>query len=367
MVRVQAYGLVAQLVHEIRFPIPLESRRIERVEHALQYRMRQWADKVQGGLQESADRTERLLGFLQRAGVTPHDSAHLPVVEMLGERRPRRHRQEREETVEVVQRLGQELAVPSQHFRRLVEFPKHRTGVVRMDWVCLEHEGGDHAEVSSTPSQAPVEIFVARGARGHEAAVGKHHVSGDQVVDRQAALAGEMPEPAAQREPSNAGGRDDPRGYGKPERVGGVVDIPPGAASPDADELCVRINVHIPDARKVNDKAIVTDPQTSGIVPAPPHRHEQTAFAPEIHGGNHVRRIGAARDQPWTPVDHPVVDLAGVIVVRITRRDDFPAETCAEPFCIPVALHGNLPELGVSAWVRQKASSVPSLQAGSAA
>ena len=44
------------------------------------------------------------------------------------------------------------------------------------------------------------------GAGGDEAAVGQHHVGFEQVVDRQAALAREVAEPAAEREPADAGG-----------------------------------------------------------------------------------------------------------------------------------------------------------------
>ena len=44
--------------------------------------------------------------------------------------------------------------------------------------------------------------------------------------------------------------------------------------------------------------------------------------AAEIHGGDHVGRVDAARDQLRALVDHAVVELAGVVVTRIGLLND---------------------------------------------
>src|SRR5205807_4465991 len=93
-------GLVAQLVHKVCFPIPLESWRVQRIEHALQRRVRDRTNEVQGWREFLPDGLEGCLGLLHWPGVAPDHPAHVLVVEMLGERRPRRHDQEGEEAVE---------------------------------------------------------------------------------------------------------------------------------------------------------------------------------------------------------------------------------------------------------------------------
>ena len=44
---VQRDGLVAELADEVGLPVPLQTRRVERIEHALQRRMRESADQIE--------------------------------------------------------------------------------------------------------------------------------------------------------------------------------------------------------------------------------------------------------------------------------------------------------------------------------
>src|SRR5262249_16247619 len=83
--------VVAYLVHEIAPPIPLQARRIQGVEHALQRRMRNRTYKIERWFLESAYRLENFFCFLLRSGVRPDDTAHFFHVQMLRERRCRRH------------------------------------------------------------------------------------------------------------------------------------------------------------------------------------------------------------------------------------------------------------------------------------
>src|SRR5439155_19161684 len=106
-------GGIGQFIEEIRFPIPLKTGRINRVEHALQCRMRYWSNEIQSGFEETADRLEYLFGLVQCSGVAPDDSAHFFVVEMFRKRRSWRDSKKSEETIDVIRCLHDELAIPA--------------------------------------------------------------------------------------------------------------------------------------------------------------------------------------------------------------------------------------------------------------
>ena len=57
-------------------------------------------------------------------------------------------------------------------------------------------------------------------AGGDEAPIGQHDVGLEQVVDRQPALAGQVSEPAAERQPADTGGRDDAARWWRVRRRG---------------------------------------------------------------------------------------------------------------------------------------------------
>ena len=90
-----------------------------------------------------------------------------------------------------------------------------------------ELELGDDAEVPAAAAEAPEEIRVLVGARAHELAVGGDDVGREQVVDREAVLALQPADPAAEREPGDAGVRDDSAGRREPERLRLVVELAP--------------------------------------------------------------------------------------------------------------------------------------------
>ncbi len=73
-----------------------------------------------------------------------------------------------------------------------------------------EQERSDDAEVPAAAADGPEEIGVLIGAGGYEAAICQNHVHGEQVVDRQAEGTCEVPEPSAEGQAADTGGRDDP-------------------------------------------------------------------------------------------------------------------------------------------------------------
>src|SRR6185436_17005266 len=85
-------GRVADFIDEIGPPVPLMARRIDRIKHALQSRMRQRSDEIDCRLFECPDGFKDIFGFVHVAGVSPNYPAHLFQMKVLGEWRPRRDR-----------------------------------------------------------------------------------------------------------------------------------------------------------------------------------------------------------------------------------------------------------------------------------
>src|SRR6266849_10679973 len=131
-------------------------------------------------------------------------------MDLLRERRARRHGVEREEAVQLAWSRWEKLAVGGEDFGAVLGRPERRPAEDRAHLVQSEDEGGDDAEVAAAAPDRPVEIRVLVGARAHGRAVCQHELRLEQVVDRQPALAGQMAEAAAEGEAADAGGRDDP-------------------------------------------------------------------------------------------------------------------------------------------------------------
>ena len=109
-----------------------------------------------------------------------------------------------------------------------------------------EGERGDDAEVAAAAADRPEQVGVLVGARADALAAGQHELGLEQVVDRQAALAGQVAEAAAEGQAADAGRRDDPARRGEAVLVGGGVDLAPGAAAADADGPGLRVDLDRP-------------------------------------------------------------------------------------------------------------------------
>ena len=109
-----------------------------------------------------------------------------------------------------------------------------------------------------------------------------------------------------------------------------MVDVAPERSAADEDGLLLRIDAHVSHGRQIDHQAVVTDPEADGVVAAAANRHEQVLLAGEVHRRLDVGDIRAPRDEPGPPIDHRVVDLAGLVVLRVARRDELPAQTGLE-------------------------------------
>src|ERR1039457_2617203 len=149
VLKMQRDGIVREFLDEVRLPVPLQSGRIEAVEHALQHGKRHGGEKLKRGAAVAAEGCKDLVGLLHGAGVAPDDAAHFLEVERFGEGRSGRHRQKCEEPVDFFRRLENELAIPLHDVGSLVQFPQHWSGANGVHGMSLKKKGRDHAEVAT--------------------------------------------------------------------------------------------------------------------------------------------------------------------------------------------------------------------------
>src|SRR5690349_20287507 len=101
------------------------------------------------------------------------------------------------------------------------------TGEHRSDWVRLELEICNDAEVAATAAYCPKEIVMLRDTGGHESSVCENDLRGKQVVEGKAMLAHEPTEPTAEGQPGHAGNRNEAARGREPVRLECVVNLTP--------------------------------------------------------------------------------------------------------------------------------------------
>ena len=190
----------------------------------------------------------------------------------------------------------------------------------------LEQEARHDAEVAAAPAHGPEQVGMLALAGRHEAAVGKHHVDFEQVVDRQAVLAREVAGAAAERQPGHAGAPDDTERHREAERVGGMVYVGRRATRVHPHRLRLRIHAHALHQRQVDHQAVVAAGEPRAVVSAAANRDQQALVAALVDRGDHVRRVDAAGDHARLLVDHAVVEGTHGVVVGVASPDDAPAQ-----------------------------------------
>ena len=277
-----------------------------------------------------ADGVDGRLTVRGRPVVRDEENANLLAPMILREGIAGRNRLQPEEDVELVRRACLKVPVPAHDPGRVLQLPEDRAAIDRARRVRLEKETGDDAKISTAAAQSPEEIGVVRLVRGNKCAVRQNHIGLDQIVDGKPVLAAEIAVAATESQAGDACRRDDAERDGKTEGVGGVVNIACRAASPHPHGPVCRIDAHALHHRQVDDQPVVDAAESGSVVAAAADGDGKLAVAAEVHGSDHVGGIRAARDQQWPLVDHPVVELAGFLVVGVVATDQGATESFAK-------------------------------------
>ncbi len=324
--------LLRQLGERPRLPVAELALGEDRVEAALQAEPRPGAARVDERLRQLAERLHDALALLDRAAVGGSDGDDRRAVELGRERLGRRQAPADRERAQLLGRCGHEVAPGRQDLRcvgeRVEDRPDHHH---RADRVRLELERGDDAEVAAGAADGPEQVLVLGRARLPELPVGGDDVDREQVVDREPVLAAEMPDPAVQRQPSDAGRRDDAARYGEPEQLRLAVEVAPSGAALDADGPGLRVDVDAPHVREVDHEPAVVDGVAGDVVPAALDREHEALLAREVDRVHDVGGAAALHDQRGAPVDQGVPDRARLVVAGVARREHRPPHLRCKP------------------------------------
>src|SRR5262245_58660313 len=105
-------------------------------------------------------------------------------------------------------------------------------------------EGGHHSVVAAAAAHGPEQIAVFMRIGGNAFAASCDNVHGYQVVDTEAVLAPHVPDPAAQRQTSDAGLCDIAAGSCQVEHLAFSIDLAPGGAALGVDRLGRTVDPH---------------------------------------------------------------------------------------------------------------------------
>ena len=167
-------------------------------------------------------------------------------------------------------------------------------------------------------------MLVAAGGADH--AVGGDDLDRAQIVAAQTVGPHHLAQPAAEGQPGHARDRDLAAGGGKPVRLGGPVDLPPGGAGLDTGGAGGGVDLHAAHRRQVDHQAVVADGAAGHLVAAAPDAEDRSVPAGDAHGLDDVGHVGAAGDHGRVAVDEPVPHPAGVVVPGMPAVDDLAAQ-----------------------------------------
>ena len=132
-------------------------------------------------------------------------------------------------------------------------------------------------------------------------------------------LAAQVSDSAVQRQPRDAGRRDDAARHGEPEQLGLPVEVAPRCAALHADGLRVGVDVDTAHLRQVEHDPGVVDGVAGDVVPSGLDREDEPLLAREVDRVDDVGCTAALHDQRGTPIDQRIPDRACFVIAGIVR------------------------------------------------
>ena len=139
-----------------------------------------------------------------------------------------------------------------------------------------------------------------------------------------------MADASAEGEAGNAGGGGDPGRYDDAVLDRHRIDVLPGAPAPDTNALGVGVDVDVRESSEVDDECAVPDTEPAGVVTSTAHAEVEALRPREVHAGGDVALVDAHRNGGGGPVDHAVVDSAGLVELGVRHPEQSAVEPAGE-------------------------------------
>ena len=259
-----------------------------------------------------------------------------------GQDRQRRRLAHDQQKAEAVGGFCRRLAEQRQHLLG----PRHRMqhqsgdhlGPVRLR---VELECRDHAEVAAAAADRPEQIGVLLDAGPAHLAVGGDDLDRAQVVGGETMAPAYPAEAAAEREPGDAGRRNDAAGHDQSERLRGAIDVGPGGAGLHAHAAGRGVHLDVLVRREIDHHAALAQRGAGDVVAAAADRQRQPAVADEGDAGGDVGGATWPDHERRPALDHAVPDPARLGVRGIPWPQRRPAQAAGEGIeAVAIAGHG---------------------------
>ncbi len=96
--------------------------------------------------------------------------------------------------------------------------------------------------------------------------------------------------------------------------MGGVIHFSRGGATLDPRRAGLGVYSDPLHQGQIDHQPVVADAEAGAVVAATADGEREPVLPAEVHCTDNVANVRAARDQPRVAVDHPVIDLAGVLI-----------------------------------------------------
>ena len=170
------------------------------------------------------------------------------------------------------------------------------------------------AEVAAAAAECPEEVGIGLGCHAEHVSRRSHQLDGQQVVDGEAVHATQPAEPAAEREPGDAGRRNDPTGRGEPVEGGLSVQLTPRDSTLGAHGLRSGVDMNALHLSEVDHHAAVCDSLPRHAVSAAAHGDLEPSLACQRNRVDDVGRAATPCDQRRPLVDETVVNPSRFLV-----------------------------------------------------
>src|SRR6185503_3895243 len=147
-----------------------------------------------------------------------------------------------------------------------------------------------------------------------------------QVIDGQPEPPLQASDPAAQRQPRDAGMPDDADRADEAVLLGSEVEVPEQRAAAGPCEPPRRVDADLVHAGQVDHEAAVGRRVADRAVPAAAYRDLEVALAPESDGGLDVGDARGSHDERGPPIEHRVPDASRSVIAGRLGLDDLAAE-----------------------------------------
>ncbi len=196
----------------------------------------------------------------------------------------------------------------------------------RAELVEPELEGRRDPEVRAGTPQAPEELGLLRRARPDQAAIRRDELDRLKIVDRQAEVALEAADAAAERQPGHPGVTDHPDRADETVCLGGDIELAEQRAAVRPSGAPLRVDGHTAELGEVDHEPAVGGRVPGGAVAPGSDGDLEVTLPSEADGCRDVLHVLRADEDGRSPVEHRVPDPARVVVSIVVRSDDLAPE-----------------------------------------